>query len=1081
MFKFSRSLFGKDSIFLCSKRSKVSILFIFIVAVAGLVYAAPAAFEPLFELEGNPDTDRVAPNEDADDWDQIWWVSEGMTNTSHAGVSVFVTDEPSNADSIFTIGSTKDHNDLDVWFNTIGTVPDKNDLLHAYAAAYSDGPTNYLFFGADRFVTNGDAQIGFWFFQSGATPEGGTWSDVHWDGDILVLSDFTNGGAISTIRVFAWRTDCFLGTSTIDPANCVDPNLEQIAVGNDCSSTADVDICATVNSVVIDPTPWPYQSKSGPANVFPPGAFYEGGLDITALGLTLGCNTTFLAETRSSQSVDAILKDYVTGTFNACSILVDKSGPSLSKNGDDVTYTFTIQNTNITPLELTSCNDSIFGDLTPECAAVSECLILAAAGQPGDTCSFDYTVPVGDPGFPTSSQVTNEFTAVYHAVDAVEDTVENTDSHTLDLFYPAISLSKTGDAESKVGDTVNYTITLNNNSSALTPDLDCTITDTKLGISESVTLVSGASEVINASYVVQPGDADPLLNTADVICSPIGFPNEFPDSASHSVDLFLPSITFDKTGDTLSKVGDDVDYTLTLTNTSSVDTPDLECTITDAILGISKSVTLASGASDVTNANYVVQPDDPDPLLNTADVICSPIGYPNEVTGSDDHSVELFQPSISFDKTGDAVSKVGDDVDYTITLTNTSSVDTPDLECTITDTMLGINKSVTLASGASDVTDANYVVQPGDADPLLNTADVICSPIGFPNQLPGSDGHSVDLFQPSISFDKTGDAVSKVGDDVDYTITLNNTSSVDTPDLECTITDTMLGINKFVTLASGASDVTNANYVVQQGDADPLLNTADVICSPIGYPNQLPGSDGHSVDLIHPSFSVAKTCDAEPINFDEDASFTVTIANTGDVDLNINADDGIGAFTLPAGQTQNFNTLVPGPHTPGGTADNTVTASWTLPAEYGLVNTDEASASDSCDVLMNVKYETAYGYGDYATCFIDLGAGNWGWVNGLDETSILPGTYTWPVYAGAGQCDLSKGTLVGNVEVRYDGTDVFVTWLIDAPHILGDTHVYAGTSQIPSSGFSPGNWEIEGPFSGEQIYIIVHAIVGVVQ
>jgi hypothetical protein len=441
--------------------------------------------------------------------------------------------------------------------------------------------------------------------------------------------------------------------------------------------------------------------------------------------------------------------------------------------------------------------------------------------------------------------------------------------------------------------------------------------------------------------------------------------------------------------------------------------------------------------------------------------------------------------SIDVTKTGDTLSKVGDDVDYSITIENTGALTL--YKDDISDTLLGdltadAGCGDSLAPGATCTIAVSRTVQAGDPDPLPNTVTAV-----YNNRddfsgtaVSDSDSHSVNLFQPAIAVAKTGPQYSKLGDDVNYTLTLNNTSSGDTPDLECTITDAMLGINKPVTLASGASDVTNATYTVQAGDPDPLDNTASVSCSPIGFSNVLTASDGHSVDLIHPSFTVAKTCDAEPISYLGPANFTVTIANTGDVPLNITADDGIGAFALDAGASQSFPVSVPGPFTPGGTADNTVTASWTLPELYGLSNTDAKSASDSCDVLQPV-FETAYAMGDAAVCFTDLGASNWGWVNGDGTAYILPGEYTWPVWAGAAQCDTNKGTLVGTVTVNYDGTDVFVTFNIGPPYMLGDTHVYAGYDQVPPGGFSPGQYQIYSPFDGTAIYIIVHAVVGMSQ
>src|SRR3990172_9811805 len=117
--------------------------------------------------------------------------------------------------------------------------------------------------------------------------------------------------------------------------------------------------------------------------------------------------------------------------------------------------------------------------------------------------------------------------------------------------------------------------------------------------------------------------------------------------------MAAPSIDIDKTGDTLSKVGDPVNYTITVTNTSGAGTPDLSCTITDALLGIDKTVTLATGASDVTNAQYTVLSGDPDPLLNTANVDCTYVGGSATVaTDSDGHSVNLFQPGVNVEKTG---------------------------------------------------------------------------------------------------------------------------------------------------------------------------------------------------------------------------------------------------------------------------------------------------------------------------------------------------------------------------------------------------------------------------------------------
>lgn len=60
-------------------------------------------------------------------------------------------------------------------------------------------------------------------------------------------------------------------------------------------------------------------------------------------------------------------------------------------------------------------------------------------------------------------------------------------------------------------------------------------------------------------------------------------------------------------------------------------------------------------------------------------------------------------------------------------------------------------------------------------------------------------------------------------------------------------------------------------------------------------------------------------------------------------------------------------------------------------------------------------HETAYtdGGGD---CFTDYAFSNWGWTN-----LITPGDYTWPLWAGTGQCDTTNRMLVGSVTVNYNG------------------------------------------------------------
>jgi hypothetical protein len=274
----------------------------------------------VFQLDRNAQTS-VPAGAAGEDWDMVCPASTPPGAASCIGgttavASTFDTDG-ANA-TIFTGGGSKDDLDTTSWNWKNGSVPDKDDLAHAYAARYLSGGNVYLYFGANRIANNGDSQIGFWFFLGSVGPlAGGTFGPSgHTNGDILVLSDFTQGGTVVTVRVFEWHSpggaingtlDLIAGT-TSTTADCIGPPA--VSSGDQ--------FCATVNTAVT-PSPWQFTDKSG-ANPgsFNPGEFYEGGINLSALGLGNECFSSFLSETRSSQSVDATLKDFVGGKFAVC-------------------------------------------------------------------------------------------------------------------------------------------------------------------------------------------------------------------------------------------------------------------------------------------------------------------------------------------------------------------------------------------------------------------------------------------------------------------------------------------------------------------------------------------------------------------------------------------------------------------------------------------------------------------------------------------------------------------------------------------------------------------------------------------
>ena len=185
------------------------------------------------------------------------------------------------------------------------------------------GTCELLFFGSDRFDNSGDAQQGFWFFQKevqlGTGANAGKFVNadgtpaVHTVGDILVLTNFSNGGGTSTIGVFEW----------VGSGGDTNGTLQSLGGGTNrtCGPAlpAGDGFCGIVNSANGTPSPWPFLDKSG-NTTYLQGEFFEGGVNLSLLpgGIADECFAGFLSESCSSTSVTATLKDFVLGTFAPC-------------------------------------------------------------------------------------------------------------------------------------------------------------------------------------------------------------------------------------------------------------------------------------------------------------------------------------------------------------------------------------------------------------------------------------------------------------------------------------------------------------------------------------------------------------------------------------------------------------------------------------------------------------------------------------------------------------------------------------------------------------------------------------------
>jgi len=304
--------------------------------VLGLAIAGTALFSTAlavhnapfpFELDGNVKQDGTL-----DDWQNVFelsGVTAPATGTPHAtGAEVFLKDLPSGGGGKETqYDAGKDTLDLNAWTRKDVTkvTPDKDNITDAFAKQYMVDHDNnpatpdhrVVYFGADRFANNGDAALGFWFFQQHVDLTGSNgFSPVHTrhtathSGDILIQADFVSGGSDSQIHIYEWYgTGGNVGGGTLQLIASADANGNTVCLTGDAA-------CATTNESVTG-SYWPYTPKFGTAGRFPMETFFEGGIDLTALVGDV-CFNSFLANTRTSHSETADLKDLALGDFNTC-------------------------------------------------------------------------------------------------------------------------------------------------------------------------------------------------------------------------------------------------------------------------------------------------------------------------------------------------------------------------------------------------------------------------------------------------------------------------------------------------------------------------------------------------------------------------------------------------------------------------------------------------------------------------------------------------------------------------------------------------------------------------------------------
>ena len=691
-------------------------------------------------------------------------------------------------------------------------------------------------------------------------------------------------------------------------------------------------------------------------------------------------------------------------------LLVTKSGPSNVIAGDAITYKIIVSNTGTGDAIGATIRDAVPAKITNVNWVVSKTGTASFAGtasNTGNNINFIGTIPAGagntiviDVTGTVLPSATGNFSNMAIAIPTEPVPSANSNTVITNISNQSgLVMLKNGPATAQAGTAIFYTLKVTNNGlsdamNALITDIvpaeiktvswsatvegSATLIGSGSGTGNSVSLngniPTGAANaiVVTINGTVDPSFSGSIINTGTADPSETGSP-----SSSSTVTTQVgrtPAVTITKTGPTTLTAGQNISYTIEVSNTSVADAKAL--VITDAvpteISNVNWSATTSGSAGLVgtgtgTGNTISITGNLPAGAANKITIIVSgtvdasfngslsntATATPAEPGTSPKSATSTTQvdrkPVLSITKTGPATITAGQQITYTVTVSNTGTSNAVGLA--ITDVIPGSIKGASWSSAISGTAVIN-TGGTGSANNLAASADI---PAGAANKVtftitgtvdPSFTGSIVNTATatpsesgttavsstttatvsrtPVLSISKTGPATLVSGQNISYTITVNNFSSSDARAL--VITDAVPASISNVTWSAAISG--SASVVTPSGSGNAISITGD-----------LSAGSGNAITItvngtVSPSFSGSITntvtaTPAEPGTAEKTATATTTISKTPTLSI-----QKTGPASLSAGQQINYTLTIS--NTGTANADN-ATITDVVPAEISGV------------------------------------------------------------------------------------------------------------------------------------------------
>ncbi len=574
----------------------------------------------------------------------------------------------------------------------------------------------------------------------------------------------------------------------------------------------------------------------------------------------------------------------ITGTQNA-GLTVTKSASPTGYNavGAEITYTIEVENTGNVNVSNITVSDPLTG-LNRNIGS------LAPGSDESITTSYNITQADIDRG-----SVSNTATASGTGAGGASVTAEGNATIT-GTQNAGLTVTKRASPTSynAVGTEITYTIEVENTGNVNVSNV--TVSDPLTGLNRNIgSLAPGEDESITTSYTITQADIDrgSVSNTATASGTGAGGASVTAEGNATITGTQNAGLTVTKSASppSYNAVGAEITYTIEVENTGNVNVSNV--TVSDPLTGLNRNIgSLAPGSVESVTTSYTITQADIDrgSVSNTATASGTGAGGAS-VTAEGNASITGTQNAgLAVTKSASPTSynAVGTEISYTIEVQNTGNVNVSNV--TVSDPLTGLNRNIgSLAPGEDESVTTSYTITQADIDrgSVSNTATA--SGTGAGGGLVSAEDKAIvtGTLSTGISLELNASPSSfnEVGDEISYTIIIENTGNVTLS--EVIVTDERTGIHETIdSFAPGAKQTFTATYNVIQTDLNmgSIPNTASVTGKGPGG-SIISDNDFVEISAIqNPQLTVNKNATKE--NFTtvgEEISWTIIVENTGNV------------------------------------------------------------------------------------------------------------------------------------------------------------------------------------------------------